>query len=262
MRKNSRRRKESNTDEQEYGKRSSAGKKRRTSTKVQNKTWRLNFLPKNNKQDELFTSFDINALVIASGSAGCGKTFVTVAKAIQMLKNREIRQIILTRPTVSMSKTGVGFLPGTNEEKLAPWLAPALSNFYKQLPRSDVDTYLRKGIIQLTDLSSVRGMSYDDGVFIIVDESQNLTLDQIKSLVTRVGENSIIAFLGDPEQTDLPRHSGFQTFIDMLESYEYEDSGYERTGHSITEFTVDDIVRSGLCKRMILMFNEYKSAIN
>jgi PhoH-like ATPase len=177
---------------------------------------------------ELLLDPDIH-MVSLSGFAGCGKTFITMAAALQHLDNRTYEKLIISRPVQSTSKD-IGFLPGTKEEKMAPWLQPIFDNFdvlISKNGRGYIEMMMNKGIIEVEALSYVRGRTLPNTLFVI-DEAQNITHHEAKALLTRMGENSKIVLIGDLEQIDSPNvnelSSGLSSVIDLFK--EFEHSGH------------------------------------
>ncbi len=161
--------------------------------------------PKNKEQTfALFLLKDESIpLVTLTGVPGSGKTFLTLMSALNEIENKRKSRIIFTRPIQTVGKD-IGFLPGTLNEKMAPWLAPIVDNFRNQFgDLSYFDLMMEKGIIDVAPLSYIRGRSFNDSI-IIVDEAQNATVHELKTVITRTGKNSKIILLGDIEQIDLP----------------------------------------------------------
>lgn len=191
----------------------------------------------------------INALktsdqTIVLGPAGTGKTFVAASYAALALLDGEIDKIVITRPHVSVGKD-IGHLPGTLLEKTAPWALPTLDVLEKWMGKGAVDTGLKNGKIEIAPLALMRGRSFEDS-FIIVDEAQNITVPEIKMLVTRVGQGSKLVLNGDVQQSDLRSANGLAKLIELSRKHD--------VGVPVVEFTVDDIVRSDICKKWIVVF--------
>ena len=165
----------------------------------------LGLEPKNKEQVfalELLTNEDI-PLVTLTGVPGSGKTYLTLMSALKDIEKEKKKRIIFTRPIQTVGKD-IGFLPGTLNEKMAPWLAPIVDNFRNQFgDLTYFDLMMEKGTIDIAPLSYIRGRSFNDAI-IIVDEAQNATVHELKTVITRTGKNSKIVLLGDIEQVDLP----------------------------------------------------------
>lgn len=162
--------------------------------------------PRNKEQTfalEMLLDKDVH-MVTMSGKAGSGKTLLAIATAMQMLNEKKYEKIILSRPALSMSKE-IGFLPGTLEEKMMPWLQPFFDNLKQILPngKAYIDMMIEKEIIEIGALSYIRGRSLPNTIF-IVDEAQNITHNEAKAIITRMGENSKLILIGDLEQIDAP----------------------------------------------------------
>lgn len=188
--------------------------------------------------------------VLAYGSAGTGKTYGAVGAAVDWIKSRK-GKVIVTRPNVSFSDKN-GYLPGTEREKMEPWIRPI-----QQLLRihgidtGEQEVAEKKGKLVYYPLEYIQGLTFDNS-FIIVDECQNLTLDQIRVLVTRIGKWSKLVMCGDVAQVSPKfKGSGLEEFINMVECLNLNV-------HTI-EFTSEDIVRSGICKEMIEAFEYWET---
>lgn len=191
-----------------------------------------------------------NMPVVAYGSAGAGKTYQAVERAVAWLDEGRKNQVIMCRPNVSFADTN-GFLPGDEREKLAPWIRPLQQNFVAHgVGIRHQEDYERNGRLQYRMLEHIQGMTWDNSL-IMVDEVQNMTIEQIRVLVTRVGEYSKLVLCGDIAQTS-PKfsNSGLAEFIKMVEFYDLPV-------HTI-HFTADDIMRSETCKIFIKAFEAWE----
>jgi phosphate starvation-inducible PhoH-like protein len=191
-----------------------------------------------------------NDMVFAIGPAGTGKTYTGVAMAVKALKEKQVKRIILTRPAVEAGEN-LGFLPGDLKEKLDPYMQPLYDALRDMLPPNTIDDYLMKGIIQIAPLAFMRGRTLDNA-FVILDEAQNTTHNQMKMFLTRMGKNAKFMITGDPGQVDLPRRtiSGLREAILILKDVE---------GIGIIYLDDKDIVRHKLVKKVI---DAYKSIEN
>jgi len=154
-------------------------------------------------------------LVTLTGVPGSGKTFLTLMSALNEIEHKRKNRIIFTRPIQTVGKD-IGFLPGTLNEKMAPWLAPIVDNFRNQFgDLSYFELMMEKGIIDVAPLSYIRGRSFNDSI-IIVDEAQNATVHELKTVITRTGKNSKIVLLGDVEQIDLPYVNKFSNGLTII----------------------------------------------
>ncbi len=188
-----------------------------------------------------------NDMVFAVGPAGTGKTYTAVAMAVRALKNKEVKRIILTRPAVEAGEN-LGFLPGDMNEKLDPYLQPLFDGLRDMVPAEKVLEYIETGVIQIAPLAFMRGRTLDKA-FVILDEAQNTTVNQMKMFLTRMGRNAKFIITGDPSQIDLPRNqkSGLSIAINRLQDVE---------GIQIVELTANDVVRHKLVKKIIEAFKE------
>lgn len=201
-------------------------------------------LPRTDKQRELIEAILSSKQVLTLGPAGTGKTYVTATVAADLYTLKEIDKIVITRPHVAVGKD-IGFLPGTLEEKAQPWALPVLDVLVKHLGKGAVDTALKSGNIEVATLALMRGRSFDNS-FIIVDETQNIEIPEIKMLLTRVGEGSTIVLNGDIQQSDLKGQSGLAKVIHLSKKYMLDVP--------VIEFGIDDIVRSGICAEWVKVF--------
>lgn len=188
-----------------------------------------------------------NDMVFAVGPAGTGKTYTAVALAVRALKNKEVKRIILTRPAVEAGEK-LGFLPGDMNEKLDPYLQPLFDGLRDMVPAEKVLEYIETGVIQIAPLAFMRGRTLDKA-FVILDEAQNTTVNQMKMFLTRMGRNAKFIITGDPSQIDLPRNqkSGLSIAVNRLQ---------EVDGIEIVELTTSDVVRHKLVKKVIEAFKE------
>ncbi|CAG7856888.1 PhoH-like protein [biofilm metagenome] len=200
-----------------------------------------------NQQEYLkkIVSHDINFGV---GPAGTGKTFLAVACAIEALQTEKVRKIILVRPAVEAGEK-LGFLPGDMAQKVDPYLRPLYDALYDMLGLERVEKMIDRGIIEVAPLAFMRGRTLNDA-FIILDEAQNTTIEQIKMFLTRVGFGSTAVVTGDITQIDLPseKMSGLRHVLDVLKDVE---------GISFTFFNVRDVVRHPLVQRIVSAYEAY-----
>ncbi len=190
-------------------------------------------------------------MVIATGPAGTGKSYLAAAMAAYYYSRGEIKTIILTRPTVPVSRS-IGFMPGDLLEKMQPWVMPFLSVLIDHLGKGAVDCMIKNGGIKILPFEVIRGHTFHDA-FVILDEAQNSTIEEIKAFVTRIGENSKTVVNGDLEQSDLRDYtkSGLYYLQHLLGHIAVEDLSQQVP---VVEFDVEDIVRSGLCKLWVKAF--------
>lgn len=203
-------------------------------------------VPLNNTQGLYKMALEHSPQVIALGPSGTGKTWMPVVHACNLYLKKKINKIIITRPAVSVGKS-LGSLPGDLSDKFEPWLGPILSTMKDILGSGRLDTAIRNGNIVFAPLEYMRGASYDNA-YVIMDEAQNLTIEEVKMFLTRQGDNCQIVLCGDIKQSDLKVQSGLSKAIHIAKKYNMDVS--------VIEFTVDDIVRSPACKAWVQAFYE------
>jgi len=186
-------------------------------------------------------------MVFGIGPAGTGKTYLAVAMAVCALNNKSVEKIVLARPAVEAGER-LGFLPGTLQEKVDPYLRPLYDALYDLMDHERVDRCLEKNIIEIAPIAFMRGRTLNDS-FIILDEAQNTTPEQMKMFVTRMGFNSKAVITGDITQIDLPNatRSGLLEAIDVLKRVE---------GVAFNFFTEEDVVRHHLVQRIVRAYDE------
>ena len=191
-----------------------------------------------------------NTIVFGIGPAGTGKTFLAVAMAVKALREKQVSRIILTRPAIEAGEK-LGFLPGDLQSKIDPYLRPLYDALFEMLGSENYKRYLEKGIIEIAPLAYMRGRTLDDS-FIILDEAQNATPEQMKMFLTRLGFNSKAVVTGDLTQTDLPsgQKSGLATAVKIL-------SGVDDI--CVHTFTDLDVVRHKLVQRIIRAYEKYEN---
>ena len=190
-----------------------------------------------------------NTVVLGLGPAGTGKTFLAVAMAVEALRQKAVSRIILTRPAVEAGER-LGFLPGDLQSKIDPYLRPLYDALFEMLGADNFQKYMERGTIEIAPLAYMRGRTLDDS-FIILDEAQNTTGEQMKMFLTRLGYNSKAVVTGDLSQTDLPRgvKSGLFTAASILRGIE---------GIGIFEFSERDVVRHHLVRKIISAYDKYE----
>lgn len=154
-------------------------------------------------------------IVICTGAAGTGKTMITAQEGIKMFKLGEFSKIVVTRPTVTVEEN-LGYLPGTLEDKIYPFLIPIYDYFLEYYTKENLMTMIRNGKLEVAPLAYMRGRTFKN-TFIIADEMQNTTPNQMKMLLTRIGDNSKMVITGDLEQNDINTYNGLQNIVDLLE---------------------------------------------
>lgn len=171
-----------------------------------------------------------NAITILSGKAGSGKTLLACQVALDLLFKKSIQKIIITRPTVS--KEEIGFLPGDLREKMEPWMQPIYSNFYQLYNKEKIDEILEKGLVEIVPVAFMRGRTFLDS-FVIVDEAQNCTHEQMEMITSRLGIRSKMVICGDTQQVDLKSkgESGFKFLLTVAKRVKDMDSMTLLTNH-------------------------------
>lgn len=221
---------------------SSKSARKRTPDNVQNIRGFSPVEPKNLTQQLYLEAIERSSVVFGVGSAGTGKTYVAASYAAEKLFYREVDQVIVTRPNVEASRT-LGLLPGELEEKYAPYLEPFDGVFERTLGHSFYELLKKNEKIAPKPLGYMRGATFDNAI-VLVDECQNMTEKEFKLLLTRIGENTKVIFSGDSRQVDIP-DSGLNATIERLKRI---------PSIEVVEFHPHDIVRSHLCKQIILEY--------
>jgi phosphate starvation-inducible PhoH-like protein len=208
--------------------------------------------PKSVNQRRYLEAIEKHDMVFGIGPAGTGKTYLAVAMAISALLAKRVNRIILARPAVEAGER-LGFLPGTLQDKIDPYLRPLYDALYDMLDPEKVDRYLEKNVIEIAPIAFMRGRTLNDS-FVIMDEAQNTTSEQMKMFVTRLGFNSKAVITGDITQIDLPnaRRSGLVEAVDILKPVE---------GLAFVYFDESDVVRHHLVQRIIRAYDDHKTRV-
>lgn len=208
--------------------------------------------PKSVNQRRYLEAIERNDMVFGIGPAGTGKTYLAVAMAVSALMNKQVARIILTRPAVEAGER-LGFLPGTLQEKVDPYLRPLYDALYDMLDNERVEKLLERNVIEVAPIAFMRGRTLNDS-FIILDEAQNSTPEQMKMVLTRQGFNSKMVVNGDITQIDLPnaRRSGLIDAVEVLKGVE---------GISFVQFDEKDVVRHTLVQRIVKAYERYNETI-
>jgi phosphate starvation-inducible PhoH-like protein len=208
--------------------------------------------PKSSNQRRYLEAIEKHDMVFGVGPAGTGKTYLAVAMAISALLAKRVNRIILARPAVEAGER-LGFLPGTLQDKIDPYLRPLYDALYDMLEPEKVDRYLEKNVIEIAPIAFMRGRTLNDS-FVILDEAQNTTSEQMKMFVTRLGFNSKAVITGDVTQIDLPnaRRSGLLEAIDILKNV---------NGLAFVHFDEADVVRHHLVQRIVRAYDEHKAKV-
>jgi phosphate starvation-inducible PhoH-like protein len=208
--------------------------------------------PKSVNQRRYLEAIERNDMVFGIGPAGTGKTYLAVAMAISALMSKRVARIILTRPAVEAGER-LGFLPGTLQEKVDPYLRPLYDALYDMLDSDRVEKLLERNVIEVAPIAFMRGRTLNDS-FIILDEAQNSTAEQMKMVLTRQGFNSKMVVNGDVTQIDLPtgRRSGLLEAVDVVKGIE---------GISFVQFDERDVVRHSLVQRIVKAYERYNETV-
>ena len=197
---------------------------------------------KTKNQEKYIRAIQGNDVTLCTGPAGTGKTAVSVGLACDYLLDGRVEKIVVTRPVIESGR-GLGFLPGTFEEKIHPYLIPVLEEMEYRLNTNRVQAYRDEGKIEVCPLEYMRGRNFHN-CFMILDEAQNATFEQLKMFITRIGWDSKAVINGDIDQTDLVKkeRGGLEEFLDRLELVE---------GVGIAELTEDDIIRNKIISKIL-----------
>jgi phosphate starvation-inducible PhoH-like protein len=224
----------------------------------------FSYLPKNENQEKYVNYLNNNNanIVLAVGPAGTGKTMFACMKAIDFLKNKKLNKIIITRPIVSVEEEELGFLPGNLVKKMDPWTRPIIDIFMEFYSKTEVDNMIYNNIIEISPLAYMRGRTFKNA-FIIADEMQNSSPNQMLMLTTRIGINSKLVITGDLNQTDrIMNKNGLSDLITKIKAYKK----FKEINNSIeiVEFGKEDIERSKIVEKIIeiYQYKEYESKIS
>jgi phosphate starvation-inducible PhoH-like protein len=212
---------------------------------------KIDIKPKTENQKKLVESIKNNEIIIASGLPGTGKTFLACAEALKLIKNPQspYQKVILVKSVTTLKDEDIGFLKGTMEEKMEPFMDSFLDNFNKIIGESSTTKLRDLGFIQIKPIAYVRGRSIDKSV-IIIDEAQNVSLDNMRTLMTRIGENSKLIILGDVKQKDIrnKKESSLEVVIERFKG---------KTGFGTVELrNEEDIVRNPIIKVIEDIFDQ------
>jgi len=212
---------------------------------MEERTTRTALQPKTKMQARYIEAITDFTQTISLGCAGTGKTYIASTMAAQLYMQGTINKIILTRPNVPSSRS-LGSFPGTIEEKMAPWTTPVVE-VLKNCMGGAYENAVRNGAIIVAPFETMRGSSFSDA-FVIMDEAQNTTPEEMKMFTTRIGENCRIVINGDIAQSDIRQTSGLSTIIDLAQRFNLPVP--------VIEFGIDDVVRSKECKMWIEAFHK------
>jgi phosphate starvation-inducible PhoH-like protein len=213
---------------------------------------KANVTPKTTGQRKYVQAIRAHDVTFGIGPAGTGKTYLAMAMAVSALREEKVSRIILTRPAVEAGEA-LGFLPGDLYEKITPYLRPLHDALHDMMPAEDIQKNMEKAVIEIAPLAYMRGRTLNNA-FIILDEAQNSTAEQMFMFLTRLGHGSKAVITGDPTQIDLPGHkvSGLVESVRALR---------QTSGISIVEFSRKDVVRHPLVQRIIEAYEEHRQLV-
>jgi phosphate starvation-inducible PhoH-like protein len=214
-----------------------------TNSPIMIRTRRKTIVPRSAMQAEYMRQLASTDIIFALGPAGTGKTYLAVAQAVSQLITGSVQRLILSRPAVEAGER-LGFLPGDMKDKVDPYLRPLYDALYDCMPPEQVDRRLASGEIEVAPIAFMRGRTLSDA-FVILDEAQNTTREQMKMFLTRFGQNSRMVVCGDPRQVDIPGGSSQSGLHDAVARLEGVD------GIAVTRFTVADVVRHPIVGRIV-----------
>jgi phosphate starvation-inducible PhoH-like protein len=211
------------------------------------------YMPKSvNQQNYVEQLNDKNVdMIIAVGPAGTGKTLFACLKAISQLKSGEIRKLVVTRPVVTVEEE-IGFLPGNINKKMDPWTRPIFDLFLEFFSKTEIDNFIFNNVIEISPLAFMRGRTFKNS-FIIADEMQNSSPNQMKMLTTRIGVNSKMVITGDLNQSDIPSKNGLKDLIERIDNYNIKKPD-EMSSIKIVNLEKEDIERSDIVRNIINIY--------
>jgi phosphate starvation-inducible PhoH-like protein len=218
---------------------------------IPEKKKQVRIVPRNKSQDNYLKKLQDpdKTMIFAIGPAGTGKTLLATQTAVKLLKEKQIEKIIVTRPAVSVDEQH-GFLPGTLEKKMEPWTRPIFDVFAEYYYAKEIQNMLLEGIIEVSPLAYMRGRTFKNA-FVLADEMQNATPNQMKMLLTRIGENSRMVITGDLKQADRLEDNGLIEFIHLLEG-----SNFNHRYVDIVNFGQKDIERHPAVKEILEIYGD------
>lgn len=220
---------------------------------IQIKTPKKIIRPRGSNQQAYINKINKYEINFGIGDAGTGKTYLAVAKAVEALLSDKVQRIVLIRPAVEAGEK-LGFLPGDLSQKVDPYLRPLYDGLYEMLGVEKTSKLIEKEVIEVAPLAYLRGRTLNNA-FIVMDESQNTTVEQMKMVLTRIGFGSKAVINGDLTQVDLPKHitSGLNHVIQVLNNID---------GIGITEFSSKDVIRHPIVRKIIDAYRKFESTVN
>ena len=208
----------------------------------------MSLKPKTPNQISYVNALHSNTLVFCLGPAGTGKTLFACNEAMKQLQNRDIEKIIITRPIVAVEDEQLGFLPGNINKKMDPWTRPIFDIFSEYCSMTEITKMMKDGIIEISPLAYMRGRTFKKS-FIIADEMQNSSPNQMLMLTTRLGENSKMVVTGDLKQSDKSLHNGLSDFLDKFKNYP------KNCSIKVIEMKTEDVERSEIVKTILDIYS-------
>jgi len=229
-------------------KRKSRYAEKKHSSNVHELKQRFHIIPKNPKQDSLIQAIKLAPITVTVGCAGTGKTYCSAGTVASLFMGGKYSKIVVTRANVPTGKS-LGHFPGTIQDKMTPWLMPMLEVLEQAFGKGKYQYMINKGEIEIQPIETIRGRSYKDSL-VLVDEAQNLNMDELKAVSTRLGENSKLILMGDPAQSDVKNGEDLSRFCKLV----------KRSGITlpVVQFGVEDIVRSDIVADLVRMFIKEK----
>ncbi len=219
-------------------------------TEVRSRRKKINLFPKNIVQEQYIAILEDNttSIIVSTGPAGTGKTYLATKVGMKQLNEGNVNKIIITRPTREVSGNKLGFLPGGINEKMDPWVRPIVDVFKEEYTPREINHLIEEGILEFSPLAFMRGRTFKDA-FVIADEMQNTTLDEMKMILTRIGENCRMVVDGDIKQSDIGSNNGLSYFSNLLE-------GKESSNIKHIQFNKSHIIRNKVVEEVLTLFGE------
>lgn len=208
-------------------------------------------VPLNDKQKTYIKSVLSEDAVIGAGPAGTGKTYIPTVLAADAFMDGKINRIVITRPVIGAGGEELGYFPGDMEMKFGHWVIPVMEALDRRMGKARRQFAMKEGQIEIAPLSTMRGRTFDDA-FVLLDEAQNTSYDQIKMFLTRAGQRSKIVVTGDLAQTDVYKKNGLASILHIIET--------QRLPVPVVQFSRRDVVRSESCAMWVQAFEDYENA--